>query len=524
VGLLSRIFSRLTPSRPSGTTFTILRKSHTGKYIDEETALTLSAVWASVRVIAESVASVPWRVMIQEGGRKRIVPGPVDRMLRASASPEMSAYTWKETALLHALLWGNHYSEIARDTAGRAVGLYPIEPHRVRPDRDADGRLVYAVSMQEGGEIALDPSQVYHLHGLGFDGLQGYSVIRMAAQTVGLGLACEEFGARFFGNGATSGMTLHHPGQLSDAARKNLKESFAKTEAGLANSHGLRVVEEGAKLEPIGIPPEDAQFLETRKFQVAEVARWFRVPPHKIGDLEKATFSNIEQQSIEFVSDTLLPWAVRMEQEADRKLVSAPFFTKVELKGVLRGDSKSRGEFYRTLFSLGAISPNEIRQLEDMNPVGPEGDKLLVQLNLTTLEKAGEEPEPAEPNPQLPPPEASHRVTLLDAATRAGRREERALAEARDRYAGDPAGFEEWAGRWYRGHTEAVWAYFEAPLTALLLALGRPDVTAADVMGKAFPVMAEGIARSAEAPVDYSKRAEDWAGLLLETAAEVVAR
>ena len=377
-----------------------------GMTVTHDTAYQLSAVFSCVRVIAETVGQLPWRVYraLPNGGRDVIADSPISAILQRRPNPEMTAFTFRETMLAWALTWGNGYAEIVRDAAGRVAELWPIAPDRVNPTRDRETReLFYEISNPQGPKTLVPAADMFHIHGLGFDGIEGYSVISMAARSIGLGLAADQFGASFFGNNTVVGGILKHPATLSDAAQSRIKEDWASRRQGPMESHRPMILEEGMSWEQLGIPPEDSQFLETRKFQVQDICRWFRVPPHKVADLERATFSNIEHQSIEFVTDTILPWCLRLEQEADRKLFGrrAPssIYTKLSANALLRGDAKSRSEFYRTMWNLGVFSINEIRELEDMNPIGSDGDQRFVQLNMQTLEKAvaDEEPEPVVP-------------------------------------------------------------------------------------------------------------------------------
>jgi len=361
-----------------------------GVAVGEQGALKSSAVFACVRVLSETVASLPLIVYRKSGGEKNAAPGhPLNALLHDAPNEAMTSFTFRETLTAHVATWGNGYAVIERNGAGRTVALLPLLPDRTRPTR-VQGRIVYR-TRTERGEIELEPDDVLHIPGLGFDGLVGYSVIGMARQAVGLALATEEFGARFFANNARPGAVLEHPGKLGEGARKNLAESVIDPLRGLANAHKVAVLEEGMKLHEVGIPPEDAQFLQTRKFQTAEIARIFRVPPHLIGDLEKATFSNIEHQSIEFVVHTIRPWLVRWEQELMRKLFAGDplHFPEFKIDGLLRGDIKSRYEAYATGINAGFVTRNEARALENLNPI--DGlDAPLVPLNMTPAPDGGQ--------------------------------------------------------------------------------------------------------------------------------------
>ena len=353
-------------------------------------------------MISETVAALPWHAFrtLPNGNRERMPRSPAERLLNNRPSPELTPFSLRETLVAHALTWGNGYAEIVRDNAGRAAELWPIEPDRVEVSRARESReLYYEVSNSGGANTVIPAGNMFHLHGLGSNGTHGYSVVSLAARSIGLSLAAEEFGSSFFANGAHMGAVLKHPNVLGDQALSNLKEAFEE-HRGPHNAHRPLILEEGMDWQATGVPPEDAQFLETRELQVAEIARWLRIPPHKLMDLRHATFTNIEHQSREFVTDAIIPWTVRLEQEADRKLVAEPtVYTKLNVNALMRGDSQARADFYSKMFQMGVFSINEIRALEDMDPIWPEGDKRLVQLNLTTLEKVGEDPDPVEPSP-----------------------------------------------------------------------------------------------------------------------------
>jgi len=361
-----------------------------GEWVTEQTALQISTVWACARVIAESIAALPWhcyeRVPDRRGRtRRERRDDAVAWLLATQPNPEMNAYAFRETLALHALTWGNGYAEIERTADGRPAWLWLITPDRVTVERSALGGIQYRVSNGGVQDSILAASDVFHLKGPSTDGMTGLSPIAQARRAMGLSLALERFGANFFANGAHPGAVLEHPGKLGEQAHKNLRDSI---QAQISGENALKpfILEEGMKWSPMTIPPDAAQFLESRKFQVAEICRWYRVPPHMVGDLERATFSNIEHQQIEFVTHTLLPWARRLEAEADIKLYGAVnrgrVYTKLELAGLLRGDFKSRIEAYR---SARHLSLNDIRELEDLNPV-EGGDEYLDQINLAPVD------------------------------------------------------------------------------------------------------------------------------------------
>lgn len=281
------------------------------------------------------------------------------------------------------------------------LSLYPLLPNKMSVERDSNGVLYYVYSrytdknpnMKNMGDIILRQEEVIHIPGLGFDGLIGYSPIAMARNAVGMTMACEEYGASFFANGANPGGVLEHPGVLKDPAK--VRDSWNAVYRGTTNAHKIAVLEEGMKYQQIGIPPEEAQFLETRKFQINEIARLFRIPPHMVGDLEKSSFSNIEQQSLEFVKYTLDPWVIRWEQALKKSLFlpeeKKEFFIKLNVDGLLRGDYQSRMNGYAIGRQNGWLSTNDIREMEDMNPLQEEegGNLYLVNGAMTKLKDAG---------------------------------------------------------------------------------------------------------------------------------------
>ncbi len=401
MGLLHNILSGLTRRRRATENPPIgewrrpwVWRTHSSEIVDEDRALSYAAVWACVRIISETLAAMPWPVMEKksDGSRERLDDHAVHGLLNERANLDTTSFDFKQSLIAHVLTWGNGYAEIDRSANGTISNLWQLAPDRVRPTRNDAGQLVYEVMEASGETTVLPGRKVLHLRGLGFDGIQGYSVIRMAAQSIGLGIATERFGSDFFGNGAHPSMIVTHPGTLNEATINRMRDSV-KAAAGAGNWLNPMIFEEGVTATQMGIPPEEAQFLETRKFQITEIARWFRVPPHKLADLERATFSNIEQQAIEFVTDTIMPWAVRFEQEVNSKLLprSPGVFTKINLNGLLRGDIKSRYDAYAVGRNWGWLSANDVRRLEDLNPIDG-GDDYMAPLNMTLLDKVGEDP------------------------------------------------------------------------------------------------------------------------------------
>lgn len=381
------------------------QESKAGKRISETTALYNTALSACVRLLSETVATLPLHVY-RTDGRSRFVDSdhPVAQVLRRP-NHEMDAVQLRETLMSHVLTWGNAYAEIERDGAGRPVALWPLLPDRTRPQRTDRGTLFYTTSVGTQN-FSLPAENVFHLVGLGFDGLMGYSPIRMHRQAIGLALAAEEFGSSWFGSGSRPSGVLTHPGALSDKAKANLRRGWEAAHAGLSNSNRVAILEEGLKWQQIGIPPEDAQFLETRKFQVEEIARMYRVPLHLIQHMEKSTSwgSGIEELGQGFVTYSLQSWLVRWEQRIQSRLIpraeDGRVYAKHSVEGLLRGDSVKRAEFYSKMVAMGVYSINEIRELEDRNPID-DGDLRFVPLNWQSLEDVGvDEAEPAELEPE----------------------------------------------------------------------------------------------------------------------------
>lgn len=367
--------------------------SSSGKAVNEKTALQTTAVYACVRILAETIASLPFHTYRYTlNGKEKAIEHPIYYLLHSEPNPEMTSFVFRETLMSHLLLWGNAYAQIIRDGRGRVLGLYPLLPNKVIVNRNQHGELVYQYE-KDGQTYFLRSYEVLHIPGLGFDGLIGYSPIAMAKNAIGMAIATEEYGAKFFANGANPGGVLEHPGVVKDPAR--IRESWNAVYQGSSNAHRVAVLEEGMKFQSIGIPPEQAQFLETRKFQLNEIARIFRIPPHMIGDLEKSSFSNIEQQSLEFVMYTLDPWVVRWEQAIQRALFTEnekrQYFVKFNVDGLLRGDYQSRMNGYAVGRQNGWLSANDIRELENLNRIPEDlgGDLYLINGNMTKLKDAG---------------------------------------------------------------------------------------------------------------------------------------
>ena len=381
-----------------------------GVTITESTALQISTVFACVRNIADDVAKLPIRLYRDgEGrGREMLSAHPLARVL-ARPNPEMTAFDFRSTLTSHVVTWGNGYAEIVRLGNGRPAELWPMLPENVQVIRERSGAIVYVyANPYTGRQVTLPSDDVLHIKGLGYDGLIGYSPISLARRTLAITAAAEKFGASFFGNSSMPKGVLEHPGVIGDEGQKRLRDSWEEMHKGVRNANKVAILEEGMKFNPITIPPEDAQFLQTRQFQVPEICRWFRMPPHKVADLSRATFSNIEHSAIEYVGDTLIPWLIRWEQEISRKLLMLTETTIVvehQTSALMRGDLKSRYEAHAIGRQWGWLSPNDVREIEGQNPIDEDagGDVYLVPANMMNSEMIADPPEPAAPAPPQPP-------------------------------------------------------------------------------------------------------------------------
>ena len=367
--------------------------SGSGKSVTVQSAIQLSTVYACVRVISETIASLPLGIYeTVNDGNEKATDHPLYRLLHDEPNSEMTSFVFREVMLAHLLLYGNSYSQIIRSGKNQVIGLYPLLPDHMDVDRDSKGNLTYTYTTSDGKTVLIKPRDVLHIPGLGFDGVMGYSPIALEKNAIGLGIASEEYGSKFFSNGARPSGILTHPNTVKNP--KALRESWNSAYGGSSNSNRVAILEEGMKFEPIAIPNNEAQFLETRKFQVDEICRIFRVPPHLVGNLEHATFSNIEHQSIDFAVHTIRPWLVRIEQAMNRALLSdqekGRFFVQFNIDGLMRGDYKSRMEGYAIGRQNGWLSANDIRALENQNPIPADqgGDAYLVNGNMISISTA----------------------------------------------------------------------------------------------------------------------------------------
>jgi len=451
-GLFGRKEERATLANPATWLVNTLTGGPTasGITVNENTALNSSAVFAAVRLLSEAVASLPLHTYErQEDGKRRATEHPVSSILSSRPNDYMSSYGLRETMMGHCLMWGNGYCEIVRDGAGNPTALLPITPERVKIEINDVGQVVYVIDEQ----LKLSADDVLHVAGGGYDGIQGRSIITLASESIAVGMAAERFGGSFFQNGARLGGVLEHPGKMSKEASDRLRESWRAAHAGAQRAGSTALLEEGLKWSQLSISQNDAQFLETRRFQVEEIARWFGIPQHMIGSMEGATFSNIEHQQIEFVTHTLRPWLVRWEQEIKRKLfIDEVYYAEFQVSGLLRGDTRARYESYRIARESGWMSVNEIRTLEGMNAVDG-GDQYIQPLNMATVaDEPADETEPADRSWAMP--------LLEDALMRSRRVQENKERTALKRK-GDHYG--EWRQLWREQELPAIMIEILAP-------------------------------------------------------------
>jgi HK97 family phage portal protein len=396
-----------------------LKETDAGVGVTERTSLRNSVVLACVRVIGETLGTLPLNVFQRlERGKRKATEHRLYSLLHDAPNPQMSSVTFREAVTAQVLLWGNGYAELQKDKAGRIIAIWPLPSDRTRPVR-VNNDLVYETTVRgplddyifqitnepvASGQLRqIRPENVLHVPGLSFNGLVGLSPIQLAKQTLGVSIAAEKFGAKFFANGSRPSGIITHKNVLKPEARENIRKSFQDATTG-DNARAAIVLEEGMQWTALTIPPDEAQFIETRKFQISEIARIFRVPLHLVQDLERSTNNNIEQQAIEFVMHTIRPWAVRWEQELNRKLFfGTQFFAEHGLEGLLRGDFKSRMEGYAVMRNIGMASVNDLRELESWNPIAEEdgGDVYLAPLNMVPLSVLAQQEELAE-GPQDP--------------------------------------------------------------------------------------------------------------------------
>ncbi len=366
-----------------------------GIYVSPETALTFTAVYAAIRILSEDIASFPLEVFRKNAasGSTTVPDHPVYQRLAISPNGETTDFNWRESQASHVLGWGNAYAELEWSKSGEILGMHLMHPSHTEAFRKSDGKLSYKSRRADGTEVVLPSENVWHLSGLGFNGVTGYSPVALAREAIGLGKAAEQFGSSFFGNSARPSGMLKYPGRLSTDAMKRVREDWNSIHQGSANANNVAILEEGMEWVQTQIAPEDAQFLATRQFQVVEIGRIYRLPPHKLGDFTHAHLTNIEASNFDYLITCLRPWLVRIEKSANLKLFSeaerkAGFYVKHDMRALLRAASKDRAEYYQKMQAMGAYDLDEIRSLEDLNPIGEKagGNLRFIPVNYTTLE------------------------------------------------------------------------------------------------------------------------------------------
>ena len=480
-----------------------------GQRVTPKKALGLSAYYAVLRNISEDVAKLPLKTYRRLKPRGKAVQPehPVYRLLHDAPNREMTAIAWREAVTHQAVGWGGGFSEIERGPDGGPIALWPIFPSRVTIKRSRAGEIFYVIGVgdlnQRTQGVVIRARDMLHIHGLGATGVTGYVLSILGKEAIGLGLAMEDFGGRFFGNGSSPSGVLQHPGKLSEPAHENLRKSWAAGFTGV-NAKKPAILEEGMEWKPMSIPPNEAQFLESRQFQIEEIARWGRMPPHKIQHLQRSTFNNIEHQAIEYVVDTLMTWLIRWEQECKRKLFfesEADYFVEHLVSGLMRGDSVKRSVYYRSMWNIGAMSQNDIRDAENLNPI-EGGDVTYVPRNMIPADQAiagNSEPPPTDNDQQQNDDDQddedddkkqaderdrivkAHKPLIEEAARRVVTKETKAIGRAAKKHAGDLEAFTTWAHDFYAKHAAYYVDALLPPTVALAELLGGPRVEAVEV-------------------------------------------
>ncbi len=440
----------MTPSSQGWSTFISgLFKNTSKEKVNNATALSVSTLYACIRNVSEDIAKIPLKVYKKDGDSRFEQSGhPMARLVGFQPNPDMDAMSFRETMNAHAMGWGNGYAEIQRDGFGNPVALWPLRPDRVKVYREKGTQKVfYRVSTKEGKQVDIWAVDIFHLHGMGFDGLVGYNIVALAAQAIGSAIAMDKFAGAFFGNGMHVSGNLTHPTNLSDEAQKRLKAQMEADFTTADESHKLLVLEEGMKFEQNSIDPKASQMIETRRFSVTDFCRWMRVPPHKVADLSRSSFSNIEEQNIDYVQDGLLGWIKRWEMALWSKLLTpaeqnAGLFFEHSVDGLLRGNIKGRTAAYKIFWDRGIMSINEIRALENLNPI-PGGDAHFVPINFTTLADATSN-------------NAGRNAVVNDIAARLASREIKELEKRVKHAADDLPRFKSWLDEFYAKHDNYI--------------------------------------------------------------------
>lgn len=533
MGILAAIEKRAHPSNPDRWLIRAFGGDPTGSGVEvtEDTALSATAVWAGVRLISETLAMLPLKLYerVDERSKKLARGLGLFRLLHDEPNPEQTSFEFREMQQGFLLTWGNCYTQKVYNGRGEVTELWPLVPWRVMPERTAAQTLVYKVDLPGGGQAVLPADDVLHIPGFSSTGLLGDNVIQRFQEAIGLSLAAERSGGAFYSNGAQAGGFLVHPRKIGPEGRKNLLESWNEQHQGPSRAHRVSILEEGLTWQQTTVDPEKAQALQTRKFQVTEVARILRLPPHLLYDLERSTNNNIEHQGQEFVTYSMQPWLTRWEQRMNRSLLlpnqRAILYTKFEVGGLLRGDSAARAAYYKSQFEVGAMSTNDIREKEDLDPV-EGGDQRFVPLNMAPLDKVAESFDAdieAKKNP-APDPAAEEEEPDEDEEPRAVRPDafaalvpvvraevervvKRQCKAVRDKVKRGPQEFRVWVDGFFEKEVGLV----QEALSPALLALAA--LTGAQVDARAFAQLdtdtaAAGIRTALAQPEDFQERVE----------------
>jgi HK97 family phage portal protein len=474
-------------------------QTSSGVWVNADTALRYTPIMAGTRIVAESIAmlDLPVYRRLAKGGKEEAPDHPLYSVLHDLPNEWQTSFEWREMMTAHALLRGNGYSLIQRRPDGSVSDLIPLNPDRIKPYRRPSGEVWYEFRPINGPVQQFDSSEMFHLRGMSSDGLMGLSSVTLAREAIGLGMAAEEYSARYFSNDATPPAYLKHPGQLKEPASSRLKQSWQEMYSGLPNAHKMAILEEGMDIKTIAATNRDSQTLETRNFQIQEVSRILRVPAHMLGDLSKATVSNIEQLGMEFLTYTLMPWLARWQQAIARDLFTAKgrsqYFAKFVTRQLLMGDMASRSQYYATMVQWGLMNPNEGRELEDFNPrADAEGKSYLRPMNMVEEGNAGPKQAPADPKtgaklkatPEPDPKEAelnalrvAHGNACLEKAKRIVAKEVKALRRLNEKYPA-AADFMREAEQFYREQfAEAPAEHIRESRRQLATALGTAGVS-----------------------------------------------
>lgn len=486
------------PSTPISVIFDDGMKSNTGKNVTPDTAMQSTVVFACVKILSETIASLPLHIYkrLQPTGKEKATDHDLYKILHDTPNPELTSFEFFEIMQSHLCLRGNAYAEKVYDNAGRLSELWPISPSRVTVARDkVSGQLRYTVMLPDGGQVVYGTDRIFHRKGLGGDGVIGYSPVRMAKEAIGLSLATEEYGARFFGNGAKTGGVLEHPGKLSSTTAKgNIRKSFEDQHQGLSNAHRLLILEEGMKYHQVGLSQEDSQYLQTRNYQGLEICRIFNVPAIMVGlENKSSTYASAEQFFLSFVINTIRPWLVRWEQGIKKDLFDiedVEYFAEFLVAGMLRGDIASRYNAYAVGRNGGWLSADDIRELENMNPLpNGQGKAYLLPLNMVPADQAGKAGDMAKQGktPEMPMKKQMNNAfkrLFQDATTRIIKRERADVLRQIRKYSKreNIGEFKKWLDEFYEEHRGFVVKNISPVIISFSEASGResPDANAED--------------------------------------------